>query len=208
MADKLLRFWLDKETPRITPPRRILCRDREILPDRAARVKQKFDEMDKRNQGPQNTEYNRLMQAETTVEEMIGGAPKLTGYMRNEVYRRAAERLAEKGGLAQAEKLLTENMPRDDAETYIVQLNANQSYRMIGEGKFDEALAAIERMTDEDQKINLLINLAGTIYGRDPKENDKMAVSGITRARSFMPDEAETFEDIGALFNLAVAYRR
>ena len=97
--------------------------------------------MDKRNQGPQNSEYNRLMQAETTVEEMISGAPKLTGYMRNEVYRRAAERMAEKGGLAQAEKLLTENMPRDDAENYIVQLNANQSYRMIGEGKFNEALA-------------------------------------------------------------------
>ena len=53
-------------------------------------------------------------------------------------------------------------------------------------------------MTDEDQKINLLINLAGTIYGRDPKENDKMAASVLARARSFMPDEPETFEDISA----------
>ena len=206
MADKLLRFWLDKDTTSYYGRGASFAAIEKYFPDRAARVKQKFDEMDKRNQGPQNAEYTRLMQAETTVEEMISGAPTLTGYMRNEVYRRAAERLAEKGGLAQAERLLMEIMPRDDAENYIVQMNVNQSYRMIGEGRFDEALAAIERMTDEDQKINLLINLAGTIYGRDPKENEKMAASVLARARSFMPDEPETFEDIAALFNLAVAY--
>jgi predicted negative regulator of RcsB-dependent stress response len=206
MADKLLRFWLDKETTSYYGRSASFAAIEKYFPDRAARVKQKFDEMDKRNQGPQNAEYTRLMAAETTVEEMVSGAPKLTGYMRNEVYRRAAERLAEKGGLAQAEKLLTESMPRDDAESYINQMNANQSYRMMGESKFDEALAAIERMTDQDQKINLLISLAGTIYGRDPKENEKMAASVLVRARSLLPDEPETFEDIGALFNLAAAY--
>lgn len=206
MADKLLRFWLDKDTTSYYGRSASFPALERYFPDRAARVKQKFDAMDKGNQGHQNAEYNRLMQAETPVEEMISGALKLTGYMRNEVYRRAAERLAEKGGLVQAEKLLTDNLPRDDAETYMSQLYANQSYRMIGESKFDEALAAIERMTDEDQKINLMINLAGTIYGRDPKENEKMAVSVLARARSLLPDEPETFEDITSHFYLAVAY--
>jgi hypothetical protein len=206
MADRLLRFWLDKDTTAYYGRGATLPAIEKYFPDRAARAKQKFDEMDRRNQGRQNAEYTRLMASETPVEEMISGAAKLSGYMRTEIYRQAAERLAHSGALAQAEKVLSEKMPRDDAETYILQLNLNHTYRMIGEGKFDEALAAIERISNEEQKINLLVNLAGSIYSRDPKENERMVASVLARARSLMPDEPETFEDISSLFNIAVAY--
>lgn len=204
-ADRLLRCWLDKDVTSFYG-RGGLPIAEKYFPDRAARVKQKFESMEQQHRNSQNDEYNRLMSSEIPIAEMISGAAKLNGYMRNEVYRRAADRMAQAGDMAQAEALLTEHLPHDDAENYLIQLNTNQSYRMSGEGKFDEALALIERAGNDDQKINLMINLANTIYSRDPKENEKLAGSVLARARALLPDEPETFEDLMGFFYLAAAY--
>lgn len=205
MADKLLRFWLDKDVTSFYG-RSGMPQAEKYFPDRAARVKQKFDSMEQQNQNSQNAEYNRLMSSEIPLAEMISGAAKMNGYMRTEVYRRAADRMAQSGDMAQAETLLTEHLPQDDAESYIAQLSINRSYQMSGEGKFDEALALIERAPDDHQKINLMINLANAIYGRNPKENGKMAESVLARTRALLPDDPETFEDLMGFFYLAVAY--
>jgi hypothetical protein len=203
MVDKMLNFWLDPAVTGFYGNNGSFSIIEKYSPDRAARVKQKFDKINKQNQGPYGEEYSRLLAGDVPIEEMIGRAAKLPRYMRNEVYRQAAQKMAEGGNITQAEKLIEDNMTDEEAENYLGQIASNRAYSTIGAGKFAEALDAINRIPNPDYRVNMLVQLAGSIYHKDPKANDKWALSVLGQARAMLPDEPETYEDISAFFNIA-----
>jgi hypothetical protein len=205
MVDKMLDYWLDERVTSLYAYNGSSPVIEKYSPDRAVRLKQKLDKINKQNNGPDSEEYVRLLSGEVPVEEMIARASKLQRHMRNEVFRHAAQKMADGGNLAQAAKLIEDNMTEEEAEQYLSQLESNAAQKSIGAGKFSEANDAIARIPAHNQRINLLLHLANSIYHKDPKNNDKWAVSVLGQARALLPDEPETYEDISAFFNIAAA---
>lgn len=205
IVDKMTAAWLDENATGLYGYSGATAAMEKYAPDRMARVKEKFDKINKQNQGQHGEEYSRLLGSDLPVEEMVSRAEKLPRYMRNEVYRRAAQKLADGGALAQAEKLIEDNMDESEAENYLGQIGTNNAYRVIGAGKFEEANDAIAHIPNPDQRINLLIHLANSIYNKDPKANDKWAASVLGQALALVPDEPETYEEITSYFNIAAA---
>lgn len=204
MVDKMISFWLDESVTGFYSNNSFQTIEK-YSPTGAAKVKQKFDKLNKQGQGLHNAEYSRLLSGEVPVEEMISRAVKLPSYMRNEVYRHAAQKMAQGGNLAQAEKLIEDNMSESEAENYLGQIVSNYAYQSISAGKFSEANEAINRIQNPHQQINLLIHLANSIYNKDSKANDKWAASVLGQARALLPEEPETYEEITAAFNIATA---
>lgn len=203
--DKMLNFWLDPDTTYFYGQGSAFAAIEKYQPERAARVKRKFEQRETQTQTPQQKEYSRLMSGEASVEEMVSKAPKLQPYMRVEVFQRAAQKLVESGNISEAEKLLEDNLTDEQAENSISQLMTSQGYTTIGNGKYQEGEAIVERIVNPHQKIQLLIYLANCVYNKDPKANDKWAASLMARARSLLPDQPETYEDITSFFNLATS---
>jgi len=206
MAEKMIKFWLDPDVKSFYGNGTAFNTIEKLFPDRAARVKQKFDQINDSVQSPHQREYTRVLSENVPIEEMIKSAEKMPEpYMRNEIFRRAAQKMIEAGSIDRAEKLLEDNMGDEDANNYISQTLVNHSYTVMGSGKPEEAYAMISRIPNPEQKISLLVNLATTVYYKDPKANDKWAASVLGEARSFLPDEIETAEDITAFISIANA---
>lgn len=205
LVDKMLDYWLDEKVTHLYSYNGSFPVIEKYSPDRAARLKQKYDKANKQNQGPHGEEYTRLLSGDVPMEEMIARASKLPRYMRNEVFRHAAHKMADGGNPAQAAKLIEDNMTDEEAEQYLSQLESNVAQKNIGAGKFSEANDAISRIANPTQRINMLLHLANSIYYKDQKNNDKWAISVLGQARALLPDEPETYDDISAYFNIVSA---
>jgi hypothetical protein len=178
----------------------------KLFPERAARLKKKVETSTNSSQNDESQRYSKLLAAETTPEEMLAQADKFQSSYRNEIYRAAAAKYASNGNVAEAERILQTNISDEQTEQYLTQLYINLANQFSGQGKFDEASSYINRITDEYQRCTALINLANSIYWRNPKENQKMAVGVLNQARALIPDTPETQNELNAASYLATAY--
>lgn len=158
------------------------------------------------NQNGQNQEYNKLMESNATAEELLSQAAKFPRFNRNEIYRRAAEKTATGGNIAEAQRIITTNFSEEESESYLSQMNNNLASQAISQGKFNEANQFTNQILDENFRLNMLIYLANSIYQKAPEDNKKWALSVLDQARSLIPDAPEKTEKINSLVNLAAAY--
>jgi hypothetical protein len=178
----------------------------KLFPERAARIKKKVERLNSQYQTEETREYSQLMTSETPPEEMVARAEKLQTSYRNEIYRAAAQKFAAKGNITEAEKILQTGIGDGQTEYYLAQFYVNLSYQLAGQGKFDEANFYINQIADENQRVGALVYLANTAYGRNPKENQKLAEGFLTQARALMPDQPETQNDLNNVALMANAY--
>jgi hypothetical protein len=146
------------------------------------------------------------MNGEATSEELLSQAEKYPRSYRNEIYRRAAEKTAQSGNMAEAQKIITTNLSEEEAEGYLSQLNYNLATQAISQGKFNEANQFINQIPEENMRLNTLVYLATSIYQKAPEENQKWAASVLDEARALISNEPEKTSEINALVNVAAAY--
>ncbi len=214
LSDELLRRvvlkmtdeWLNPKNPQPYGYWNCTAVIEKFFPERAARIKKKVAANNSQNQNEESERYNKLMSSDTTPEEMLAQADKFQTSYRNEIYRGAANKFANNGKFAEAEKIMQTGISEEQSETYLTQFYINVSYQLAGQGKFEEANNYINRITDEYQRVTALINLATSAYGRNPKENQKLAEGILSQARALITDAPETQNDLNAAAQVAAAY--
>lgn len=175
-----------------------------FFPTAAAQIKEKQSRFE--NQSGQNQNYAKLMQSDASAEELLSQARKFPVSSRGEIYRKAAEKTAQSGNVAEAQNILTANLPEEYADRYLSQMNWNLANQAVSQGKFDEANAFINSIPDENQRFSALIQLASAVYGKNPQENKSQAVAVLNQARILIADEPEKSSDMNALANLAAGF--
>ncbi|HEY0429349.1 MAG TPA: hypothetical protein VGC76_16325 [Pyrinomonadaceae bacterium] len=205
LASKMLDYWLKPETKSFNNASYFSIIEK-LFPERAAQVKRKYEQVNNQTQSSKEQEYYKLMDSDLPPEEFIRQAQTMPRSFRNELYRRAAEKTAQAGNVAQAERILTENLSEDESEYYVSQFNYNLSVQATSQKKFDEAAAIADRIPGLGQRINALTYLATTIYQKDPKENQKAALAILDGVRALLSDAPETYEEMMLLLNLASSY--
>lgn len=177
----------------------------KYFPERIAKVKQKFKQSGDSTQPKEYEEYNRLIASNPSGEELLNQVNKFPKNIRSQIFHQAAQKFAQEGNIAEAEKTIRNVYP-DQAEYYVSQWQNNLAMKAVGEEKFDEASRIISLIENEDTQINALIYLAMTIFQKDRKENKNRALSILDQARAIIPDQPETYSEINSLMNLAVQY--
>jgi hypothetical protein len=176
----------------------------KLFPASVAQLKQKQNQYG--NQHVQPEGYNKLMQSDASSEELLSQADRYPRYQRNEIYRRAAEKTAQSGNMAEAQKIISTNLSEEESERYLSQINYNLASHAISQGKFNEAHQFINHISEESVRLQTLIYLATSIYQKDPKENQKWAASILDEARSLISDAPEKTSEMNSLVNIAAAY--
>ncbi len=179
-----------------------------FFPAEVAQIRQKQARIQSQyqNQNPQYQSYEKLLQSDSSSEELLSQAGTFPRSYRTEIYRRAAEKTAKSGNLAEAEKILTANMSEEESESYLSQMNYNLASEAISQGKFDVAQVLINQIPAENNRLSALTYLATSVYQKNPKENQKWASSILEQARGMLPDAPEKSSEIAALLNIASAY--
>lgn len=206
LAEKTLKFMLRPNAASYYSNSEALKVIEKIFPAEVALVKQKQAKFENQNQGGQYQNYNKLMERDASAAELLGEAEKFPRSYRNEIYRRAAEKIAQSGNIIEAQKIITSNLSDDEAETYLSQLNYNLASQAVSQGKFEEANGLINQMTDENARLNALVYLATNIYHKNPRDNQKRASSVLDQAFSLIPGTLEKLSDMNNLLNVASGY--
>ncbi len=204
LAEKIVKFVLRPNATSFYSNPSALKIIEKYFPASVTQIKQKQTKYE--NQNGQYQGYNKLMQGDASSEELLNQAEKYPRSYRNEIYRRAAEKTANSGNIAEAQKIITTNLSEEESESYLSQINYNLATQAISQGKFNEANQYINQMSDEGGRLNTLIYLATSIYQRNPQENQKWAATVLDQARSLVSDTPEKTSEINSLVNVAAAY--
>ena len=206
LTEKILKFMLRPNATSYYSNSEALKVIEKIFPAAVAQLKQKQARFENQNQGAQYQNYNKLMQRDADAAELLNEAEKFPRNYRNEIYRRAAEKTAQDGNVAEAQKIIISNLSDEEAERYLSQLNYTLASQAISQGKFEEANGLINQMSDENARLNAFVYLATSIYQKNPKDNQKWASSVLDQAFSLIPDAPEKLSDMNNLLSLVSGY--
>ena len=155
----------------------------------------------------QDPEVAKLLNGETSVEEMLAGAAKLPVESRSQVYQSAANKLAGTGDFAGARSVLNEYFSGDALESAENTLNWTYSQHLINAGRFIEAEALIDEFPDSN-RISALLSLANSVFSRDEEKNKSYAVALLEKARGQLPAKPETSNEMSQMMQIIGAYSR
>ncbi len=205
LSEKIVKFLLGTENS-FYFDEGVLKIVEKFFPTAVGQIKQKQSKLQNQNMSEQDKNYYKLMQEDVSAEELLSQVEKFPRYQRNDIYQRAAEKTAQNGNVAQARDILSNNLSDEEADRYLSQFNYNIANKLASEGKFTEANALLNQIVDEELKLPALINLAGTIYQKNPKENQNQAAAVLEQARALIPDLPEKMTEINALLSIASGY--
>lgn len=206
LAVKLVDTWLNPKTKQFYGYWNSIEVIGKLFPDRSAQIKQKQEKINSQYQTQESLDYTKLTQSDATPDELVAQAEKFSSSYKNEIYRVAADKYVQNGNVAQAERIISTGISDEESERYLSQFYANLANQAISQEKFDDANNYISRITDDNQRINSLINLANRIFQKNQTENRKWALSVLDQARAIIPDAPETQYDFNNVMNLATAY--
>lgn len=204
LADKTAKFILRPNATSFYGNPSALKVIERFFPANFAQIKQKQAKFESQN--GQSESFNKLMGGETSADELLSQADKYSHHQRVQIYRRAAEKTAQSGNVPEAQKIIAANMSEEESDSYLSQFNSQLASQAVSQGKFNEANQFIDQIKDEDSKLNGLINLATSIYEKNPQENQKWAASVLDQARALVPNMPETTSEMNYLAQIAAAY--
>jgi hypothetical protein len=206
LAEKIVKFTLRPNSTSFYSDAIALKIIEKFFPGSVAQIKQRQAKFENQNQDGQYQKFSKLLQSDVSPEELLSQAEQFPGSYRNQLYQKAAEKTGQSGNIAQAQKIIRENLTGEEAERYLSQFNYNLAMQAVSQGKFDEANQIISQISDENQRLNALIQLATTVYQKNPNDNQKWAASILNEARALVADPPEKISEMNSLLNIASGY--
>ena len=181
----------------------------KLFPNRVESLKQKQNSLSKYQYGGISSVFDeetvQLVQSDASPENLIIAAKKLPFSASNQLYQRAANKYAEQGNFDLAQKTLSANLSDEELENALNSLTIQRTYKEISAGNFNEAIDLINQLP-ENQRINLLISIANSVYGKDPQNNKSFAVLILEQAHSLINDKPENSDEMSYLTQIIAAY--
>ena len=175
----------------------------KYAPESLTALKQRKAKYDKENKREEYDGYTQLLESNPSPEKLLSEADKYPDELKNQLYYAAAEKYAQSGNVEGAKKLIASKLPENERENYLTQMNYNLIQQAITAEKYDEAANLINLIPVENSRFYFLIQLATTIYQKNPADNKTKALGIVNQAREMIPQPVETLEDISLLMQLA-----
>ncbi len=176
----------------------------KFAPENLPALKQRKAKLDNTSERREYAAYEKFMEGNPAPEKLLSEADKFSESFRNQIYYAAAEKSAQSGNLAQAQKIIQTKMSPDETENYLMQIKYNLVSKVIADDKIETANSLINEISDENSRFAFLIQLA-TVYQKNPSENKKQTLAILEQARALVPQPAETIEEMSKLMQWAIA---
>ncbi len=173
-------------------------------PENVATIKKRIAKLENMSERREYAAYEKLMESEPSAEKLLAEAEKFSESFRNQMYYAAAEKSAKSGNVAQAQKIIQSKMSQEETENYLAQINYGLISQAMTDGKFEESNLLINQIPNEASRFSFLIQLAMSVYKKNPAENKKQTLAIIDQARALVPQPAETLEDMSNIMQLGV----
>ena len=175
----------------------------KYAPESLAALKQRKAKYDKENKREDYAAFSKLMEGDPSPEKLLSEADKYSEEFKSQIYYSAAEKLAQSGNVERAKKIISSRLPEGERENYLTQINYNLIQQAITAEKYDEAALLINQIPAEGSRFYFFMQLAATIYHKNPAENKRPALSVIEQARALISQPIETLDDLTLMMQVA-----
>jgi hypothetical protein len=174
----------------------------QYLPAKSAVVRQKLAEFGLPTNPPMNVQY-RALQGNATSDALIQAAATAPPQMQPRLYQQAAYKALEEGNPERARQIATEHLSDKAREILIQQVNFREMAQKDG-GQLDEIRQTIARLQTDDEKINLIVQMAGDAE----KVNPKLAAQLLEDAKQMTSRRATSYNHFSQQLRVARAFAR
>jgi hypothetical protein len=176
----------------------------KLLPSSVEQIKKATSRMNPQNgNSDYDAAYQKLMENDTPVEQMLAAANKFPISSRRQIYQTASNKLMGQGDWQSAREILSENFEDDDYT--ITNFDSQLVYNLTNQGKFAEAERVIDGQPVQN-RVSLLVNLSTTMLARDPKENKARALALLEKAHQLTSEKPENTNEMNMLMQVIGGY--
>ena len=171
------------------------------LPAKAQLVRQKMTEMGL------STSYNPTFplataQGNSTADALVQAAAAAPQQAKTRLYQQAAYRALEEGDTEKARQIATDHLQNNAREAVMQRINFRELTKKAEGARLDEIRQAVARLQSDNQKIDLLIQVAKDTE----KTNPKLAIQVLEEARQITNRRATIYEHFEQQLRVARAF--
>jgi hypothetical protein len=177
----------------------------KYTPEQMPALKRKFAEMDE-SADPYTKANNALNQLSQngTVEDILEAASKVPKEYRSQYYSQAAWKAIGQGDFQRAIQIAeSDGISPAQSKQLLQQINSQRFYKLINEGKVAEARQSIALIKNTQESIQILIQLANAVAGKDDKTT---ALQILREANDLIGGQPKNQMEMYSKFQLSRAY--
>lgn len=183
----------------------------KILPERAPALKNKLAEVKKSTpaEAQMFSSFGSMNDPDATPDNLIADAAKVPqgmGWMRGQLYRRASDKLIEKGDYDRARQLLNTAPAGKERDEAIAQVDSKQAEQAAKDGKFDEARKLISKIGTKSNQVQQLVGLALAFHAKGDKESKETAAKIMDEAKAMIETSPQSDAEITDLVQVVAGY--
>ena len=181
----------------------LLPRVDQVLPARAQAVRQKITEV-----GLNNNQRANVNQMFSNLEQqnsagLVAAAAAAPAAMQPRIYRRAALKALDEGNPDLARQIAADHLEGNTRDSILKEMELVQLTKKADGEAIDEARRMIANLPADEQRVDMLLQLAGRTHSANPK----LALQLLEEARQVTNKRATSYQQLELQLRVADAFR-
>ena len=174
----------------------------QYLPAKAPLVRQKLSEMGLANSPANIAQTFSGLQANATTDSLLQAAATAPQQVQSRLYQQAAYKAIEEGDTDRARQIANDHLTTTARDTVIQRIDFREMAKKAEGARLDEIRQSVSRLQTDNEKIDLLIQIAGDTE----KTNPKLAIQVLEDARQIVNHRATSYQHFEQQLKVAHAF--
>jgi hypothetical protein len=175
----------------------------QYLPSKASLVRQKISEFyGTNNSGPNMAQTFSALQGNPTADALVQAAATAPPQMQSRLYQQAAFKALEEGDTERARQIANDHLQSNVRDTVMQRIDFRELAKKAEGARLDEIRQSLARLQTDNEKIDLLIQIAADTQ----KTNPKAAIQVLDEARQFVNRRATSYQNFEQQLRVAHAF--
>ena len=171
----------------------------QYLPSKAALVRQKLSEL---GMSPNLANTFNALQGNPTTDALVQAAATAPQQMQPRLYQQAAYKALEEGDTDRARQIANDHLTNKARDIVMERISFSEAAKKAEGARFEDIRQSVARLGTENEKIDLLIQVAGDAQ----KENPKLAIQLLDEAKQIVNHRATSYEHFEQQLKVAHAF--
>jgi hypothetical protein len=171
----------------------------QYLPSKAALVRQKLSEL---GMSPNMVNTFNALQGNPTSDALVQAAATAPQQMQPRLYQQAAYKALEEGDTDRARQIANDHLTSKARDIVMERINFSEAAKKAEGARFEDIRQSVARLGTDNEKIDLLIQVAGDAQ----KENPKLAIQLLDEAKQIVNHRATSYEHFEQQLKVAHAF--
>jgi hypothetical protein len=171
----------------------------QYLPSKAPLVRQKLSELGLSNNTPVN--FSALA-GNATADTLVQAAATAPQQMQPRLYQQAAYKALEEGDTERARQIANDHLQSNARDAVMRRIDFREMAKKAEGARLDEVRQSVARLQTDNEKIDLLIQVAGYVQKNDPK----LAIQLLDEAKQIVNRRATSYQHFEQQLKVARAF--